>query len=198
MADPPIAAELGLSRGHFAAYKHIWASAETVAGVLPGAAALKFFNRSGLEAKRPGTLRKIWGLADTEAPLGKLSESEFYRACKLIAHAQAGRPMSVASIAVPAPLPELEGISEEARHVAEALDAADPADLADVLNLIGDSKSLSFLSLIFVKLSPPCTHHHPPCIYVIPTAAPYQPQPSMFGSILRDCARPPGRPLLSP
>ena len=109
---PAIAAELGLSRVDLAAYKHLWESAETANDRLPDGAALKFFTRSGLDAKKPGTLRTMWGIADTEPPKGSLNENEFFRACKLVAQAQAGQPMSTATFAGVIPLPAIEGIEQ--------------------------------------------------------------------------------------
>jgi len=105
---PAIAVELGLSQVDLAAYKHLWASAETANDRLPAGTALKFFARSGLDVFF-GTLRKTWGLADTELPKGSLNQNEFFRACKLVAQAQAGQPMSVAAFAVATPLPVIEG-----------------------------------------------------------------------------------------
>ena len=54
----------------------------------------------------------MWGLADTEPPKGSLDESEFYRACKLVAQAQAGQDMSVGNLGVGTPLPAIEGIEQ--------------------------------------------------------------------------------------
>ena len=71
---------------------------------LSAKAALVYFTRS----KLPGpTLRTMWAIADSEQPKGQLNETEFYRACKLVALAQAGKTMSAATIAAPAGLPNL-------------------------------------------------------------------------------------------
>ena len=108
---PPIATELGLSLVDLAAYKHLW---ETVQSDdrLPAGAALKFFGKSGIDEKKVGTLRTMWGLVDTELPKGSLNQDEFIRACKLVAQVQAGQTMSVATLAVATPLPIFEGIDQ--------------------------------------------------------------------------------------
>ena len=109
---PAIAVELGLDQIDLAAYKHLWESAETVNDRLPAVAALTFFTRSGIDAKKPGTLRAMWGLADTESPKGSLNQHEFFRACKLVAQAQVGEPMSVSTYAEVGQLPFIEGIAQ--------------------------------------------------------------------------------------
>ena len=108
---PAIAVELGLSQIDLAAYKHLWESAQSD-DRLPAGAALKFFGKSGLDAKKEGTLRTMWGIADTEPPKGSLNEDEFFRACKLITIAQAGEKMSKDGLGASGyALPKLEGIA---------------------------------------------------------------------------------------
>lgn len=105
---PAIAAELGLSEAHLARYEGLWAVSGVANDVLPAATAVVFLGKSGLDEKTPGTLRKIWGLADSEAPHGQLSKHEFFRACKLIALAQSNKPIALDQLATPTPLPLLE------------------------------------------------------------------------------------------
>ena len=49
------------------------------------------------------------GLADTDVPRGQLDKDEFFLACKLVALAQAGKPLDSgpASLATKVPLPKL-------------------------------------------------------------------------------------------
>ena len=106
---PAIAAELGLSNSDHAVYEGHWAKAGIVEGFLPAGSALGFFGKSGLEQTLPGSLRTIWELVDTAEPRGKLSKDDFFRACKLVAQAQAGvADLSLAGIAAPGTLPQFD------------------------------------------------------------------------------------------
>ena len=118
-----IAAELGLPDAYLAYYEGLWSVAGIVDGVLPAAKALTFFGKSSLDSKTPdsaslgpGTLRKIYRLADSEAPHGQLTKNEFFRACKLIALAQAGLPIALEQLArktYPVGLPEIGGMNAQ-------------------------------------------------------------------------------------
>jgi hypothetical protein len=85
------AAALGLDEAGTAYYATLWVAAGPDGGLLLPGAAVTFLSRSGLGQD---TLRTIWGLSDRSPPRGKLSESEFLVACKLVAAAQAGRDVS--------------------------------------------------------------------------------------------------------
>jgi len=124
-----IAAELGLPDAYLAYYEGLWSVAGIVNGVLPAAKALTFFGKSSLDSKKtppesdvpsaslgPGTLRKIYRLADSKAPHGQLTKNEFFRACKLIALAQAGLPIALEQLAqktYPVGLPEIGGMDAQ-------------------------------------------------------------------------------------
>jgi len=90
---------------------------------LLAAGATEFLTLSGLPQE---TLKQIWSLSDTNDPRGQLTRDEFFTACKLIATAQAGRPLVPAFITAKGiPLPTFDGPAEE------MMDGADPEHNAE-------------------------------------------------------------------
>ncbi|KAJ2159191.1 hypothetical protein GGF46_003200 [Coemansia sp. RSA 552] len=75
-------------------------------GMIRGQAAVPFFQKSGLP---DAVLGGIWQLADMDSK-GHLSPQEFGVAMKLISLAQAGRPVTLASLGESTGLPELQGV----------------------------------------------------------------------------------------
>ncbi|CBZ54127.1 conserved hypothetical protein [Neospora caninum Liverpool] len=90
------------------AYMHLWRAAGGVApdassSVLEGSVAAAFLESSGLDR---ALLHEIWRLADAKNT-GNLDVESFACACRLVAHAQNGFPVSVEAISVePAALPQ--------------------------------------------------------------------------------------------
>lgn len=110
-SDGKIASRLGLADQELEAYAKLWADAETVNELFPAGAAVTFLGTSGLPQSQ---LRTIWTLADTDAPRGQLDKEEFMVACKLVALAQAGKPVKsdATALAVKVPLPKLGTFSD--------------------------------------------------------------------------------------
>ena len=69
-------------------------------------------------------LKVIWGLAD-DAPLGKLTKAQFFKAVKLIAVRQGGGELSDNSISLPSALPGFQGIDLSNAAAAGAAAAVD-------------------------------------------------------------------------
>ena len=95
-----------------AAYATLWQAADVPrAGSIAGQAAVQFFARSGLDM---AVLRQVWDLADVHKR-HILGPAEFHIACRLIALAQQGHPVSqerlLALASTTIPLPRFQGIS---------------------------------------------------------------------------------------
>ena len=104
---PAIAVELALTSADLLAYRALWSGCGAEDGVLKAKTALVYFSRSGLEQ---AILRKIWGIADSDAPKGQLTEAEFFRASKLVALAQSGvAQLAIGIIGTPCGLPKETG-----------------------------------------------------------------------------------------
>jgi hypothetical protein len=73
---------------------------------MPGGA-VAFLGTSGLGQD---ALRAIWSLSDTDLPKGRLCETEFMVACKLVAVAQAGQPVTAGAEQADVALPTFDGI----------------------------------------------------------------------------------------
>jgi len=101
-ALPDIAKKLSLSQSDYDAYAAFWASVDKTDGFFPAGQAVKFLGSSGLAQ---ADLGKIWGLSDFKAPKGKLSEDEFFVACKLVALRQAGKEASMGALTGATALP---------------------------------------------------------------------------------------------
>jgi len=89
-------------------YAQCWALADTASqGRVGGLQAVNFLSTSGLDRK---VLKQIWDIADS-AVTGFLGPDEFSIALRLVAHAQAGRPMSPELIHhEPQALPSFQGM----------------------------------------------------------------------------------------
>ena len=104
---PAIAVELALTSADLLAYRALWSGCGAEDGVLKAKTALVYFSRSGLEQ---AVLRKIWGIADSDSPKGQLTETDFFRASKLVALAQSGvTQLSIDIIGTPCGLPKETG-----------------------------------------------------------------------------------------
>jgi hypothetical protein len=101
---PDVEAELSLTAEDLGIYAKLWGEVDTPGDVVTATVAVTFFQTSGLDKK---ILRSIWGLADTLRPKGKLSKREFYTALKLMALAQAGKPVDVSALTLKVALPRV-------------------------------------------------------------------------------------------
>ncbi|KAJ3069564.1 hypothetical protein HK102_006903, partial [Quaeritorhiza haematococci] len=79
-------------------------------GVITPQAAVAFLSKSSLSQN---VLRDIWALADSEG-LGYLTQPSFYKALKLIALVQSGKPASVAYLSQSTPLPNFGNLLADA------------------------------------------------------------------------------------
>lgn len=89
--------KMGLSEPDCIAYRKLWLGSGRVGAMLSSKSAVRLFTQSGLPQQ---TLKLVWKLSDTAKPSGQLNEREFYVACKLIAIAQDGRAVDLASLPV--------------------------------------------------------------------------------------------------
>lgn len=99
---PGIAKKLGLSPTQHKEYTELWDSSQIVDGALEATAAVPFLGKSELPKS---DLKKIWKLADTSTPKGRLTKDEFFVACKLVAQRQAGSEITVDHLGAPTPMP---------------------------------------------------------------------------------------------
>eukprot|EP00037_Helgoeca_nana_P030493 m.377470 g.377470 ORF g.377470 m.377470 type:complete len:1639 (+) comp28205_c0_seq3:258-5174(+) len=104
--------KLGLATDDIPVYESLWAQAVPTGTSLHPAGAKDFFELCGLPKY---TLKQIWATSDVAEPRGRLGRDEFFTACKLIAAAQAGMPLTPESvIARGVPLPSFGNTLDEA------------------------------------------------------------------------------------
>jgi hypothetical protein len=103
--------KLGLATDDIPVYESLWAQAVPTGTSLHPAGAKDFFELCGLPKY---TLKQIWATSDVAEPRGRLGRDEFFTACKLIAAAQAGMPLTPESvIARGVPLPSFGNTPDE-------------------------------------------------------------------------------------
>eukprot|EP00040_Diaphanoeca_grandis_P022555 m.121520 g.121520 ORF g.121520 m.121520 type:complete len:1909 (+) comp28862_c0_seq1:110-5836(+) len=95
VTDDANVAALGLTPNDLCTFATHWTAADTVDGNLKYNTAVSFLRTSGLDQD---ILSRIWGLSDTIPPKGQLSKPEFYKACKFVALAQKGLPLTTESL----------------------------------------------------------------------------------------------------
>eukprot|EP00039_Didymoeca_costata_P007885 m.104836 g.104836 ORF g.104836 m.104836 type:complete len:1742 (-) comp13860_c1_seq2:37-5262(-) len=97
--------DLGLSEEDRLVYSKLWDEVIPREGFVDAKRAVTFFQTSELPTQQ---LRAIWGLSDVKPPKGKLSQDEFYCALKLVALAQASKPVTRDALNTPSiPLPRV-------------------------------------------------------------------------------------------
>lgn len=117
-APGSVQAKLALSDADFAEYQKHWAAVDTSGGLLRAKVAAVYFETSKLPKK---ALQVVWKRSDTVPPKGKLNESEFFTALKLIALTQAGTLPGSADLSASTPLPKV-GASAATELSPEAVD----------------------------------------------------------------------------
>ena len=97
------AKDLALDDAGLAAFRTLWGEVKKDSTGMAGASSVaNFLGTSGLTAAQ---IKEIQGVADSQAPRGKLNELEFMTALKLVSLVQLGQAADPDLLSVPCDLP---------------------------------------------------------------------------------------------